>query len=207
MTDKEPIMDLYEHVVELFHSSIDTTMLSLEDLAPRISLCGEMLVQCLLSENKILCCGEGQSGALAQIFAANLLNRFDYERPSLPAIALSADTTTITAITGDGTFNEVFAKQIRALGQAGDLLLVISNGGGFGTTIQAIQAAHDREMIVVSISNQGSANESSDISALMLPEDMELCIPSSNRARVAETQLLTVNCLCELIDQQLFGGA
>jgi D-sedoheptulose 7-phosphate isomerase len=194
-------MNLHEHVIELFHTSIDTTMQSLEELAPRIGDCAELLTQGLLSENKILCCGEGQSCALAQIFSSNLLNRFNYERPSLPAIALS-DPSTITAITGDSTFNEVFAKQIRALGQPGDLLLVISNGSGSGTTIQSIKAAHDREMIVVSISNR----DNSDIASLLLPEDLELRVPSINRARVAETQLLAINCICELIDHQLFGS-
>ena len=195
-------MNLHEQVVEAFHSSIDITMQSLEDLAPRIADCSELIVQSLLSENKILCCGEGQSGALAQIFCSNLLNRFNYERPSLPAIALCTDATTMTAVTGDSTFNEIFAKQIRALGQPGDLLLVISNSSGSGTTIQAIQAAHDREMIVLSISNR----DNSDISSLLLPEDLELRVPSANRARIAEAQLLAVNCLCELIDHQLFGS-
>jgi D-sedoheptulose 7-phosphate isomerase len=195
-------MDLDQHVIELFHSSIDNTMQSLDMLAPQISDCSAMLVQCLLNEDKILCCGEGQSGALAQIFASNLLNRFDYERPSLPAITLSADATTITAITGDSSFNDIYATQIRTLGHAGDLLLVISNGSSFGTSLQAIQAAHDRQMNVISIRGE----QNNDLSALMLPEDIELCIPSSNRARVAEGQLLTINCLCDLIDQQLFGS-
>lgn len=195
-------MNLHDHVVELFHTSIDTTMQSLEELAPRIADCAELFTYCLLSENKILCCGDGQSAALAQVFVSNLLNRFNYERPSLPAIALCTDATTITAITGDSTFNEVFAKQIRALGQPGDLLFAISNTSGSGSTIQAIQAAHDREMIVVSISNK----DNSDIASLLLPEDIELRIPSVHRARVAETQLLAINCICELIDHQLFGS-
>ena len=195
-------MNLHDYVIELFHSSIDTTMQSLEELAPRISDGGELMVQCLLDDHKILCCGEGQSGALSQIFSSNLLNRFNYERPSLPAISLSTDATTMSAISGDSTFNDVFTKQIRALGQAGDLLLVISNSGNSSTMIKAIQAAHDREMIVVSLSN----NDNSDISALLSPEDIELCVPSINRARVAEIQLLVINCLCELIDHQLFGN-
>jgi D-sedoheptulose 7-phosphate isomerase len=195
-------MELDQHVIELFHSSIDTSIQSLDSLATQISDCGLLLAQCLLNENKILCCGEGQSGALSQIFASNLLNRFNYDRPSLPAISLSADATTLTALSVDNTFNDIFAKQIRALGQAKDLLLVISNSNSSGTAIQAIQAAHDRDMIVVSISNQ----DNNDISALMLPQDVTLCIPSNNRARVVETQLLTLNCLCELIDQQLFGS-
>ena len=194
-------MDLYQHVTELFHGNIDVTMRSMDELPAVIGDCGELLTQCLLSEQKILCCGEASSGALAQIFASNLLNRYNYERPSLPAIALSADATTITAITSDGPFSEVFAKQIRALGQPGDILLLISNTAPSGTTLQAIQAAHDREMLVISV---GCGNQH-DSSALLLPEDIEICIPTDNRARASEAQLLIINCLCDLIDTQLFG--
>lgn len=199
---KKYIMDLYQHVTELFHGNIDVSMRSLEELPADISECGELLVQCLLSENKILCCGEANNGALAQIFVSNLLNRFDYERPSLPAIALCTDATTLTAVTSDSTFNDIFAKQIRALGQAGDILLVISNPGQTGTALQAIQAAHDREMLVISI----GSGDNNDASALLLPEDREVCIPTDIRARSIEAQLFVINCLCELIDKQLFGS-
>jgi D-sedoheptulose 7-phosphate isomerase len=195
-------MDLEQRVVELIHSSIDTTMQSMDSLVPRVANCAELIVQCLLSENKILCCGEGQSGAISQVFSSNLLNRFNYERPSLPALSLSADPAAITAITGDGNFNEIFSKQVRALGQSGDCLLVIANGSGSGTTLQAIQAAHDREMTVIAISDR----DSSDIASLLTSEDIELLIPGPNRARVIEVQLLIINCLCDLIDQQLFGS-
>jgi D-sedoheptulose 7-phosphate isomerase len=195
-------MDLHHHVVELFHQSIDSKMQTLDEVSGHIASCSELIVRCLLSENKILCCGEGQSGALAQIFSANLLNRFHYERPSLPALCLSSDATTLTAITGDNTFNDIFSKQIRALGQAGDALLVIANGNGSGSTLQAIQAAHDREMLVVAIHDQ----DSSDIASLLLPEDFGIKVPGDNRARVGETQLLVINCLSELIDRQLFGS-
>jgi len=194
--------ELDQHVIELFHSTIDLTMASLDSLAAVISDSGALLAQCLLSENKILCCGDGQHGALAQIFCSNLVNRFDYERPGLPAIALSVDATTITAIAADGSFSDIFAKQIRALGQAGDILLVLSTGAGSSSTLQAIQAAHDREMIVISLCDQSS----SDIAAIIQPEDIEINIPSTNRARILEVQLQTVNYLCELIDWQLFGG-
>ncbi|MFT7129461.1 MAG: D-sedoheptulose 7-phosphate isomerase [Gammaproteobacteria bacterium] len=194
--------ELDQHVVELFHSTIDVTMQSLDSLAPAISDCGALLAQCLLSEKKIVCCGDGQQGALAQIFASNLVNRFDYERPSLPAIALNVDATTITAIAADGSFNEIYAKQIRALGQSGDVLLVISSGSSSSTTRQAIQAAHDREMIVISVGDESSH----DISAIIFPEDMEINIASTNRARVVEGQLIVINYLCELIDKQLFGS-
>lgn len=162
---------------------------------------GELMAQCLLSDKKILCCGEGQSGAIAQIFASHLLNRFNYERPGLAAIALNADSTTITAITAEGVFAEVFSKQIRALGQSGDILLALSSGSNVTSSSQAIQAAHDRDMLVITI----NSNEY-DSAALLLPEDIELCIPTNNRARVGETQLLIVNCLCEIIEQQLFGS-
>lgn len=195
-------MELDQQVIEIFHSNIDSTMQAMDALAPQISDCSILLVQSLLSEKKVLCCGEGQSGALTQIFASNLLNRFDYERPSLPAIALNTDATVLTAVTGDNSFNEIFAGQIRALGLPGDLLLSISNGSNSRTTLPAIQAAHDREMVVIAISSKGN----NDIPALLQPEDIELCIPDTNRARVAETQLLVINCLCNLIDQQLFGS-
>ncbi|WP_019531270.1 SIS domain-containing protein [Dasania marina] len=193
-------MDLYEYVTELFHSHIDTSMRSMEELPMTLAECGELMAQCLLSDKKILCCGEGQSGAIAQIFASHLLNRFNHERPGLAAIALT-DSTTVTAITGEGNFAEVFAKQIRALGQSGDILLVLSSGSNVTSSSQAIQAAHDRDMLVITINNSEH-----DSAALLLPEDIEICIPSNNRARVGETQLLIVNCLCELIEQQLFGS-
>ncbi len=195
-------MDLQQHTAELFHGNIESTMQSLDTLTAVTSACGELIVHCLLNEKKVLCCGEGRSGALAQIFSSNLLNRFNYERPSLPAIALNSDATTLTAIAGDGSFTDIFAKQIRALGQAGDALLLISNDGNYGASLQAIQAAHDREMLVISISNQ----DCSDISALLLPEDIELLVPGNSRARVLETQLLIINSISELIDLQLFGG-
>ena len=195
-------MDLDQHVIELFHSSIDTTMRTLDEQAARVSDCAMLMTQCLLSENKILCCGEATSGALAQIFSAHLLNRFDYERPSLPAINLSSDATTLTALSADGNFKDIFGSQIRALGQAGDVLFIIANASNSGTTLEAIKAAHDREMIVVCLSNQ----QNSDFKALLQPEDIELPIPSDNNARVMESHLQIINYLSELIDQQLFGS-
>ncbi|WP_101757590.1 SIS domain-containing protein [Oceanicoccus sp. KOV_DT_Chl] len=195
-------MDLDQQVIELFHSSIDTTMRTLDEQAARVTDCGTLLAQCLLSENKILCCGEGISGALAQVFCSHLLNRFDYERPGLPAINLSADATTLMSLSSDSHFKDIFAHQIRALGQRSDLLLIITNSDASGTSLEAIKAAHDREMIVLCLSDQSS----NDFSALLQPEDIELCVPSSNRARVAEVHLKIINYLSELIDLQLFGS-
>lgn len=190
------------YINQAFQNNFDINNQTLQTLAPLIAHGAELLVQCLLSEHKILCCGEASNAALAQIFTSHLLNRFDYERPGLPAISLACDATTLTALCSDNSFTEVFSKQIRALGQSGDILLVLSHGGSLATTIQAIQAAHDREMIVVSISD----SDSQDISSLMLPEDIEFIIPGNDRPRVTETQLLIIHCLCALIDRQLFGS-
>lgn len=193
-------MDFYQQVIDSFHNNIDITMQSLDELAEPIFQAGELLVQCLLNEGKIICCGEGQSGALAQIFVSNLLNRFDYERPGLPAINLTSDATTLIAIATDGSLSDIYAKQIRTLGQPGDILVVVANGTS-SAILQSIQAAHDREMLVIGLSRQSH----SDINSLMTHEDIDLQVPSDRRARVAEIQLLILNTICELIDIQLFG--
>ena len=182
-------MDSDQLVIELFHSSIDVTMRTLDEQALKVGECGSLMVQCLLNEHKILCCGEGASGALAQIFCSHLLNRFNYERPGLPAFNLSADATTLTALTADNGFNDIFANQIRALGQSGDLLLVISNDDTSGTTLEAIKAAHDRDMLVICLSNQ-SAN---DFSAMLQTEDIELPIPTYSRTGADEANFQKVN--------------
>lgn len=195
-------MELDEYVIEIFSSHIDTTMQSMDQLTPRISDAATLLVQRLLDERKILTVGAGQCASIADIFCANLLSRYDYERPGLPALNLSADAAVISALASDNGFKEAYSKQIRALGQAGDLLLVVSNNGGSRAAIQAIKAAHDRDLTVISISDQ----DNRDITALMQPEDIDIVIPSASRARILETQLLIINCLSDLIDQQLFGS-
>lgn len=188
-------------VSEIIHGNIEVTMQVLEQMPADIADGAALAAQCLLNDNKILCCGSGQSAALSQVFSTNLLNRFQYERPALPAVNLSSDSTTITAITQDNSFQDVFANQVRALGQPGDVLLLVCDSNT-NTALQAIQAAHDREMQILAI----TCGDCQDISALLLPEDLELCVPGNHRARIAEAQLLLINCLCELIDHQLFGG-
>lgn len=188
-------------VSETIHANIEVTMKVLEQLTELAALASEKISQSLLSDNKILSCGVGQGAALSQIFSAHLLNRFQYERPGLPAVNLSADATTLTAITRDNSFQDIFANQIRALGQPGDVLLMVCDTGS-NAALQAIQSAHDREILTVALTSQECRN----ISSLMLPEDIELNIPSTNRARVGEAQLLLINAICELLDHQLFGG-
>ena len=147
-------------------------------------------------------CGNGGSAGDAQHFSSELLNRFERERPSLPAIALTTDTSTITSIANDYSYNEIFSKQIRALGQPGDVLLAISTSGNSANIIQAIQAAHDREMIVVALTGRDGGG----MASLLLPEDVEIRVPANVTARIQEVHLLAIHCLCDLIDSQLFGS-
>lgn len=194
-------MDLVERIKQNFNDSIQTKTTALSVLAAPIAQASEQMVQCLLAGHKILSCGNGGSAADAQHFAAEMINRFETERPSLPAFALTTDTSTLTSIANDYNFNEVFAKQIRALGQAGDVLLAISTSGNSANVLQAIEVAHDREMTVVALTGR----EGGAIATLLKPEDIEICVPVHSTARIQETHLLVIHCLCDLIDRQLFG--
>jgi D-sedoheptulose 7-phosphate isomerase len=195
-------MNNAEHILETFHQHLDCTMQSMEALAPAIAEAADLMTQSLLGEGKILCCGEGIAGLLAQHFSASLLNRFQRERPGLPALALCSDAATLTAIASDNSFNEIFARQVRALAMPQDMLLLINPGSGSGIALQTLQAAHDRGLQVIVIGPE----EDSDLQALLLPEDLELRIAGSRRGRFAEVALIALNCLCETIEQQLFGA-
>lgn len=190
-----------QHVINLFHRSIEAKMHVGEQLAPLIAEASEMMVHALVNDNKILLCGNGSSCAITQIFSANLINRFENERPSLPAITLGTDATSLSAIADVGSYNDVYAKQVRALGQPGDILVLISSSGKPGNLIQAVQAAHDREMSVIAL----TGHDGGDISALLDVNDIELQAQLHSKPRIHEVHLLTVFCLCDLIDQQLFG--
>jgi D-sedoheptulose 7-phosphate isomerase len=191
-----------QRVITLFHESIEAKMQAGEELAPLIVQASELIVHALLSEKKILTCGNGISAAQAQIFTACLVNRFEQERPSLPALNLGADFTTQTAIGSDYSFNDIYAKQIRALGQAGDILLLLTSSGKASNLLQAISAAHDKEMHVIAL----TAGDGGDVAALLDQGDIELRIPTEAKPRIHEVHLLSLFCLCDLIDQQLFGG-
>ncbi len=144
-------MDMQHRIKQLFTDSIETKTRAMDVLGPSIEQGSQLMVSALLSERKILSCGNGGSAGDAQHFSSELLNRFERERPSLPAIALTTDSSTITSIANDYSYDEVFSKQIRALGQAGDVLLAISTSGNSANVLQAIQAAHDRDMQVVAL--------------------------------------------------------
>lgn len=195
-------MELEQRITDLFDSNIEVALKCREDLPNYIAHAGELLVHCLLSDKKILSCGNGGSAFSAQHFVSRMLNRFERERPALPAIALSSDSTTITAIANDYSFNEIFSKPIRALGQEGDILLAISTSGTSANTVQAVQAAHDRNMRVVAL----TARDGGDVTRLLHQDDIEVRVPTQSAARAQELHLLIIHTLCDLIDRQIFGA-
>jgi len=194
-------VDLTQQVKTNFEKSIQTKMNAMETLPPIIAQAAEAMVQCLLKNNKILSCGNGGSAGDAQHFSSEMLNRFEMDRPSLPAIALTTDTSTLTSIANDYSYNEIFSKQIRGLGNTGDILLAISTSGNSQNILQAVEAAHDRKMTVVALSGR----EGGELASLLHPEDIEVRIPEQVTARIQECHLLVIHCLCDLIDKRLFG--
>lgn len=192
--------NLLERVKQHFDESIQTKILALEMAAPQIVNAGQLMVRCLLNNNKILSCGNGGSASDAQHFSAEMLNRFEAERPSLPAITLAADCSTLTSIANDYHFEQVFSKQVKALGQTNDLLLAISTSGNSANIIHAIQAAHDRNMYVVALTGRHGG----ELTKVLKPEDIEIRVPSQSTARIQETHILVIHCLCDFIDHQLF---
>ena len=195
-------MELQNRIIDHFHQSLDLKAHVIESYTPQIALAAEQLFHCLVSEHKVLCCGNGGSAALAQHFSALMLNRYQHERPGLPTISLGSESATLSAIANDTHFSDVYSKQIRALGQPGDILLTFSSDGRSTSLIQAIQAAHDRGMQVISL----SGGDSDDITALLSAEEVEVRIPSPSKALVHEVHLLIIHALCDLIEHQLFGG-
>ena len=190
-----------QRVYELFQRSVEAKMQVGEALAPLIEQAADIIVEALLAEKKILVCGNGTSSALAQILTSCLLDRFEKERPSLPAIWLGSNMSCYTAIVSDTYHNEVYAKPIRALGQAGDVLLAISSSGNAGNLIQAVSTARDRGIKVIALTGRDGGN----LSPLLGDSDLELCACVDSRSRIHEIHLLALYCICDLIDQKLFG--
>jgi D-sedoheptulose 7-phosphate isomerase len=195
-------MNYQDRVKQHFTASIDTKMRSLDVLSAPITAAAAAMVECLLAEGKILACGNGGSAGDSQHFSAELLNRFERERPSLPAIALTTDTSTLTSIANDYSYLEVFSKQIRALGRAGDVLLAISTSGNSPNVLEAIKVAHQRNLRVVALTGRDGGK----MRELLRASDIEICVPATVTARIQEVHLLAIHCLCDLIDTQLFGS-
>lgn len=195
-------MNLLARITEHFNDSAQTKLQSLELLAGPIAQAVQTMVESLMAAGKILACGNGGSAGDAQHFAAELVGRFERERPELAAIALTTDTSILTAVANDYAFEQVFAKQVRALGQAQDVLLAISTSGNSANVIEAIRAAHDREMRVVALTGKGGGQ----IADLLAERDIHICVPADRTARIQEVHLLTVHCLCDGIDCLLLGA-
>ncbi len=192
---------MLNRIERLFAASIDTKQRALALVAPVIARAAEAMAQALCNEHKILTCGNGGSAADAQHLASELVNRFERERPGLPAIALTTDSSTLTSIANDYSFDRVFSQQVRALGQAGDILVAISTSGNSANVCRAVEAARERALGVVALTGQGGGQ----LARLLGAEDIEIRVPSESTARIQEVHLLTLHCLCDLIDYQLLG--
>ncbi|MFC1683925.1 phosphoheptose isomerase [Pseudomonadota bacterium] len=195
-------MDLTDRVNQIFSDSLQTKTQAQAELAEPIARAAQLIVGQMVSGGKVLSCGNGGSAADAQHFSSEMLNRFERERQGLPAIALTTDTSTLTSIANDYDYEEVFAKQVRALGHAGDVLLAISTSGESANVNAAVESAHERGMLVVALSGKDGGR----LATLLSGDDIELRVPSKTTARIQEVHLLAIHCLCDLIDQQLLGS-
>ncbi|MGO1462052.1 MAG: D-sedoheptulose-7-phosphate isomerase [Marinobacter sp.] len=196
-------MDNMENRInQLFASHMEHTAQAASTVGPAIEEAADAFVSALLNDGKIVTCANGNANVVAQYFCTAFLNRFEQDRPALPAINLGADATTYSAICRDNRFNDTFSRQVKAIGKPGDLLFVIVDDGHKANLIQAIQAAHDREMNVVVL----SAKEKSDITSLMHTEDHEIALNDLSPTEATPLLLVVINALCSLVDGKLFGG-
>jgi len=194
-------MDQQDRIRHIFTDSIQTKREALEVLVEPIARAAGLITAALLADRKILSCGNGGSAVDAQHFASTMINRFEMERPGLPAIALTTDTAAITSIANDFVFTEIFARQISALGREDDVLLAISTSGLTGNILAAVRAAQQRDMRIIALTGR-------DGGALLqqLGDDaVAIIVPSASTARIQEVHLLVIHCLCDLIDRQLLG--
>jgi len=195
-------MSLQDRIINHFSDSIQTKQESMSSLCELIEFASQKIVESLVNDKKILTCGNGGSAGDALHFSSEMLNRFERERPALPAIALTADTLTITSIANDYHFDEVFTKQLRALGQTGDILLIFTSSGNSSNLLSVVKAAHDKGLSVIALTGK----DGGALASLLNETDIEIRVPSESTARIQEVHLLITHCLCDLIDQQLFGG-
>jgi len=194
-------MDLSARISAQFEESIATKRAAAELMVTPIAQAIDLMTGSLMNGGKILACGNGGSAADAQHFAAELVNRFEMERPPLASIALTTDSSTLTSIANDYAYNQIFSKQVAALGHPGDVLLAISTSGNSPNVIEAIHVAHEREIHVVALTGKGGGQ----MGELLGPDDVHLCVPADRTARIQEVHLLVLHCLCDGIDSLLLG--
>ncbi|BAW79584.1 phosphoheptose isomerase [Candidatus Nitrosoglobus terrae] len=192
-------MNPKERIEQNFFNSAQLKLSAMSTLAPCIELASQHLLESFQRSNKVLSCGNGGSAADAQHFSSELVNRFEQERRSLPAIALTTDTSALTSIANDYRFEAIFSRQIEALGNAGDILLAISTTGNSANIVQAIKTAYSRNMSIIALTGYDGGK----IAPLLTKQDVEIRVPAHNTARIQEIHLLIIHCLCDLIDHHL----
>ncbi|HEY2629120.1 MAG TPA: phosphoheptose isomerase [Usitatibacter sp.] len=194
-------MSQAENLKKHFEEGIELRRKMAETMPAEIAKAGEALAGALKAGRKVLSCGNGGSAADSQHFAAELVGRFERERPGLPGIALTTDTSALTAIANDYAFDQVFSKQVLALGQAGDFLLAISTSGNSKNVIEAMKAAQSRGMHVIALTGR----DGGEMGRMVKPGDFHLNVAHPRTMRVQEIHLLAIHCLCEVIDNVMFG--
>ncbi|MGH8736166.1 MAG: phosphoheptose isomerase [Burkholderiales bacterium] len=202
MGHAEQNADVAARVAAQFADSAQLKLAAAQALAVPIAHAAALMADALRAGGKLLACGNGGSAADAQHFAAELVNRFEAERPPLAAVALTTDSSALTAIANDYSYEQVFAKQLRALGRRGDVLLAISTSGNSGSVLEAVRAARELELRVVALTGNGGGK----LAPLLAAGDVHVCVPHARTARIQEVHLLALHCMCDAIDFQLFGA-
>lgn len=192
---------LEQRIQQQFFDSADLKYAAAEVLSRPIVDAVNALVGCITAGGKVLACGNGGSASDAQHFAAELIGRFERERPGLAAIALTTDTSILTAVGNDYAFGDIFARQVQALGAPGDVLLAITTSGNSANVLAAVEAAHAKEMTVVALTGRGGGR----MNELLTETDVHICVPHERTARIQEVHILTLHCLCDAVDLQLLG--
>ncbi len=192
---------LEQRIQQHFIDSADLKYQAAEALSVPIAAAVQAMLTCVTSGGKVLACGNGSAAADAQHFSAAFVGRYERERPELAAIALTTDSASITAIASDYDFNAIFSRQVRALGQPGDVLLALSSDGNSANVLTAIEAAHDREMVVVGLTGRGGGK----MAQALRDTDVHICVPHERVVRVQEVHSLTLHCICDAVDAQLLG--
>ena len=192
---------LEQRIQQHFIDSADLNYHAAQILSKPLAAAVQAILACVTSGGKVLACGNGSSAASAQLFAGQFVGRFERDRPELGAIALSTDTTVLTALAGDGELQHLFSKQVRALGQAGDVLLVLTTSGQHANVLAAIAVAHERDMTVVALTGAGGGK----VTAALRDTDVHVCVPHERTARIHEVHLLALHCISDGVDTQLLG--
>ncbi|MDL2337757.1 MAG: phosphoheptose isomerase [Pseudomonadota bacterium] len=190
-----------QRIQQQFFDSADLKYAAAELLSKPIADAVEAVIGCITAGGKVLVCGNGGSASDAQHFAAEFVGRFERERPGLAALALTTDTSIITAIGNDYDFNAIFSKQVQALGNPGDVLIAISTSGNSGNVLAAANAAHIKDMTVVALTGRSGGK----LGALLTDTDVHICVPHDRTARIQEVHGLALHCLCDAVDLQLLG--